>query len=844
MEDGRQSQTGRSGRQGRAWWQWALSVVLFGGAGVIAVYNYVPGLRRSLAVERVKPQEVRIAPEITAVDAIPAEPGDLADYNLLIVTFDTTRADHIGSYGYSKARTPAIDRLAREGVIFSEATAPSPTTLPSHASIMTGLYPVHHGARANNTFRLADENVTLAEVLSDNGYTTGAFVSAIVLDSQFGIDQGFRDFDDDFDEISDGDRMGVPRSIAQRPANETNQRAEAWLRGHADEKFAAWVHYYDPHFPYDAPSPFSDDHKLAYDAEIAFADFHLGRLLALLDELQVTDKTLIVVAGDHGEGLGQHDEFFHSCLLYESTMQVPLVFWGGSRLGNGVHVSAPVSLVDIMPTVLSLLGIQAPDDLDGVDLTKPPAADRPIYIETFQAFADHGWASLLGVRTGSTKYIYGPEPELYDLSNDPFEKRDVVDDRSDVAAAMHTQLQALFGTDLDLASTAKSTHTLSSADLAKLQSLGYLASTMSSTTPVGERPHPRDMMPLLARADRALLLEQSQGLDACIKALEKVCEKHPDFATAFKYLGDKYALRGDLDSAEDAYTRCVEIRPNDLQPIMALAALAMRQRQLSEAIDLYREVLTRDPAHFAALNDLGRALRRRGDFSDAAEVLTMALSVNVSDESLPDLVAETYVALGRGGEAIALFREHLEASPDLPVIRNALAGMIVSPPILDYGGAIALLREGLELAPDRLQLANNLALIMTACPEPEYHRPMQAAVLMEHACQESAFQEPHYMNTLGMVYAAMFRYDEAIAMAERAREVALASERADYARLVPAIGLYLQQYRTAKASGQSAASVFQRPRTPEASGTDEATDTDDPTGDDTAPGAGVPANGE
>ena len=813
MQGAAQSQQqGRPDRQGRAWWQWVLAGVLFGGAGLVAAYNYLPSLRPSGSVQRVKPREIRADPQLAAVDSVPASPGDLAGCNLLIVTYDTTRADHIGAYGYEKATTPALDLLAREGVLFSQAIAPSPTTLPSHASIMTGLYPVNHGVRANNTFRLGNENVTLAEVLADHGYATGAFVSAIVLDSQFGIDQGFRKFDAEFSTTGDDEPADPARSIAQRPADQTNERAEAWLRGHADGKFAAWVHYYDPHFPYVAPAPFSDDHDLAYDAEIAFADFHLGRLLALLDELQLTEKTLIVVAGDHGEGLGEHDEFFHSCLIYDSTMRVPFVLRCGTRLGNGVHVSAPVSLVDIMPTVLSLLGIQVPDGLDGADLTQPQAADRPIYVETFQALADHGWASLLGVRSAGAKYIYGPEAELYDLSKDPFEERDVVGDRPALAAAMHEQLQALFGADLDLASTAKATHTLSSADLAKLQSLGYMASTTPDTTPAGDRPHPRDMMPLLALADRALLVEQSQGLDACIAALEKVCEKHPSFATAFKYLGDKLVLRGDLDAAEDAYTRCAEIRPSDLRPIMALAALAMSQRQLDEAIDLYRDVLTREPGHFAALNDLGRALRRRGEFSDAAEVLTMALSVNPSDESLPDLVAETYMSLGRGNEAIEIFREHLDATPDLPTVRNALAGMILGPPMLDFAGAIAVLREGLELAPDRLALANNLAFILATCPDPQYHRPMQAAVMMELACQETAFQEPHYMHTLGMVYSTMFRFDEAIAMAERARDVALASNREDFARLVPAIGLAIQQYRTAKDQGLSAAAVYDASR--------------------------------
>jgi tetratricopeptide (TPR) repeat protein len=271
---------------------------------------------------------------------------------------------------------------------------------------------------------------------------------------------------------------------------------------------------------------------------------------------------------------------------------------------------------------------------------------------------------------------------------------------------------------------------------------------------------------------------------------------------------------------------------------MALAALAMSQRHLDDAIDLYREVLDRDPGHFAALNDLGRALRRRGEFSDAAEVLAMALSVNPTDESLPDLIAQTYVSLGRGSEAIELFRGYIETTPDLPTIRNTLAGLIVSPPVLDYGGAITLLREGLELAPDRLQLANNLAVIMTTCQDPEFHRPMQAAVLMENACQATAFAEPHYMNTLAMVYSALFRFDEAILMAERARDVALASERADFTQLVPTIGLALEQYKLAKESGLSAAAAFRRPQ-----GADEP-ETKEPTKQESTPDAPVAANGE
>ena len=796
-----------TGRPGRAWWQWCVAGLLFGGAGLMAVYSYVPGLRGNPTVRRVEPHRIVVSAELAEVDAVPAAPGDLAGSNVLIVTYDTTRADHIGCYGYDKAATPALDRIAGEGVLFSEATAPSPTTLPSHSSLMTGLYPFHHGARANNSFRLGEENLTLAEIMAGHGYATAAFVSAFVLDDQFGLDQGFDEYDARFEPVRETDL----HEIAQRPADQTTRLAEAWLREHSDKPFALWVHYYDPHFPYEAPKPFSDDHTLPYDAEIAFMDFHLGRLLAALDELQLTDTTLVVVAGDHGEGLGQHDEWFHSTLVYDSTLRIPLVMRCGRKLGGGVQVSRPVSLVDVMPTILSLLGFAVPEGLDGIDLTGEPDGPRPIFSETLQGLADHGWAALLGVQEGSTKYIYGPYQELYDLAADPFEEDDLIEREPRLAATMLQRLHGFYGDDLESASMAAATHQISSEDREKLASLGYMG-TMSDVTAHADRPHPRDMIPLLALTDQALMIESREGLDATIVRLQEICEQHPSFATAFRYLGDKYVKRGDLQDAEDAYTRTAELRPTDIQPLMALAGISMSQRHFDDAIELYREVLSRDPSHFGALNDLGRALRRMGEFSDAADVLIMALSVRPNDRSLPDLIAETLASLGRSNEAIELFRSRLEAEPNLPMIRNALAGILVSAPLLNYEEAIAMLRRGIELAPDKLELANNLAFILVVCPDPEIRRPMEAAVMMEHACQATGYKDPRYMHTLAMVYANLFRFDEAITVAQRALDIAIASDRKDFAQMVQAIGLSLQQYRTAQEQGLSGATRLQEPQ--------------------------------
>ncbi len=803
--DNRQQTSGRkTARRKRAWWQWVLGLTLLGAAAgltFITVFWRAP----EGATRPVKPRRISISSQMRPSDVVDAEKGELAGANVLIVTYDTTRADRIGCYGNDRARTPAVDRLAQEGILFSQALAPSPTTLPSHSSLMTGLYPFHHGARANNTFHLDGKHTTLAEVLSENGYATAGVISAFVLDEQFGIDQGFKHYDDEVGESSDEDNH---LEIAQRTADQTNEAAEAWLREHADQPFFLWVHYYDPHFPYEAPKPFADQHRIPYDAEIAFADFHCGQLLALLDELQLTNDTLVVMAGDHGEGLGQHQEMTHSCLVYDSVMRVPLVMRCGNRLGGGVHIDRPVSLVDVMPTVLTLLGIEGPGGMDGVDLTQPPTGPRPLFVEAFQGLADYGWAALLGVQVGSTKYIHGPEVELYDLDEDPFERDDLVAAQPQRTAEMLAHLASFYGDDLDAAASVQATHQLSTDDLQKLQALGYLGGGGELPEPAA-RPHPRDMMPVLARMLQALALEKKQGIDAVIDELEATAEEHPEFAALYRYLGDAYRKKGDLESAEDAYAQYLELQPSDLQPVMALAALKLTQRKVDDAIELYRQVLARDPNYFRAQIELGRVFMRQGEYGEAAEILEAALDNRPRDEAVPDMLGDVTIVLNRTPATIELFEKHLAAQPNLPMVRNALARLLVTQS--RFAEAADVMKRGIELAPDRLDLVNNLAFLLVSCPDAEVRRPWESINMMERVCEETGYGDPRYLHTLSMIYAATRRVDDAISVAERARRIATESDHPEHANLVPQIGLSLQGFRDLKAQGISAADIFSPP---------------------------------
>ena len=345
--------------------------------------------------------------------------------SVLLITMDTTRADYLGCFGRTTAQTPNIDRLAREGTVFTRCTASAPLTLPSHASILTGVYPYVHGARENGTGRLAGSNETLAETLKAAGFATQATIASFVLNQQFGIGQGF-------DVYHDVPRpaVGSPLS-AERRGDEVCDDALAMLRSLAGQRFLLWVHFYDPHFPYVSERVKDELSPLAYADEIAFMDTQIGHLLSALRELHLERDTLVIAVADHGEGLNDHDEWEHGCFLYETTLHTPLIFRCPGVIPAGKTVSAQVRTIDIAPTVLELLHRPAWDQAQGVSLTglftgQKPDPDLAAYSETFLAQAEYGLSQLRSLTAGGWKFVWAPKPELYRLPSDPGEARNLV----------------------------------------------------------------------------------------------------------------------------------------------------------------------------------------------------------------------------------------------------------------------------------------------------------------------------------------------------------------------------------------------------------------------------------
>lgn len=428
-----------------------------------------------------------------------AKPGKHR-WNVLVVTLDTTRADRLGPYGYPNAGTPHYDALAAEGFVFEQASSSAPVTLPSHSTIFTGTYPPHHGVRDNGAFRLPEERLTLAEILREHGWDTGAVVASVPVTRQFGIAQGFDFFDDDVSatvEDLHGRRITKQNNLFfdERTAVRVNDAMLPWLRQTRSKPFFAWIHYWDAHQPQQPPSPYAELYPSdPYQGEIAYVDSSFGVVVDALRETGQWNETLVVVVADHGEGLGQHREDTHSLLAYETTLHVPMIL-KIPGLDGGARVSRRVGTVDIVPTILDFLGLEVPAEVQGESLRtaiQDPAQrgrerdQRSVYYaEALTPRLSFGWGELRVLYHQGQKYIHGPRPELYDLHADPFESSDLIEQHPEQQARRHDQLQKLLDR-IASDAAADATHDIDAETKQKLAALGYISAEGDSAGSVIE----------------------------------------------------------------------------------------------------------------------------------------------------------------------------------------------------------------------------------------------------------------------------------------------------------------------------------------------------------------------
>lgn len=722
--------------------------------------------------------------------------------NLVVVTLDTTRADRLGAYGSRDVKTPVFDRLAREGVLFEQTEAVAPLTLPAHTSIMTGRFPPEHGVRDNGGFFVSPKEVTLATVLKHAGRRTGAAVAAYVLDGKWGLNAGFDSYIDDFDTTK---VRGLGGAV-QRPANEVVDRILPWLEKAKDEPFFAWVHFYDPHTPYEPPEPYRTEYRgHPYNGEIAFMDAQLGRVVQFLESNGLLDRTIIAVMGDHGESLDDHGEASHGFFIYESTTRVPFVVRTPFSALRGRRVADPVREVDLLPTVLDLLGVAAPKRISGATLVPLMVGARKelgleTYSESMYPLHHFGWADTRAMRAGRYKVYDAPTPELYDLDRDPQEKANLYAERRTLADQMLGRLQQMHGR-FDAPSPAdQAPQDVDPEVRARLAALGYVGSFVATTsTPRTGRPDPKDKIGLfnLMNAAQELSKEREDSFDEAMGMLRKVVAEDPKVIDAWFMMGNQCFKARKWEEAIGYFRKSLELKPDyDL----ALINMANSYRALGRddaALVGYEQYLRIDPKNAYVRYQMGEIYMDRGDIAAAERQFQEALRIDA--RVAPARNALGVVAITRGDltSAEREIRAAMEMKPDVALAHYNLA--LIAEAREDWRTAEAEYRRELELHPKAAyKAAFNLGRLYERLGDGVREREaLKQAV-------EVNDQFPEGWCYLAKAYLDSGNLDEAVAVAKKGLEIGPESAGAPLAHFV--LGdVYAKRGRMAEAARELAA---------------------------------------
>lgn len=604
--------------------------------------------------------------------------------NLVIVTLDTTRADHMGAYGNREIETPSFDRIAHDGVLFGQAESVAPLTLVAHSSMFTGKFPPEHGVRDNGGFFLGSDQLTLAEVLKAHGYRTGGFIGAYVLDSKWGINQGFDTYFDNFD-LSES--RAISMAAIRRPGNEVVDHATAWIAQVKGAPFFAWVHLYDAHAPYRPPEPYATKYKdHPYNGGIAFADSQVGRVLATLQQLGLSDRTVVMIMGDHGESLGDHGEAAHGFFIYDSTTHVPFAIRTPFSATHQRVVQDPVRSVDVMPTALDLLGVPVPKGISGRSLVPlmtgaATTLDLDAYSEAMYPLYHYGWSDLRALRSGRYKVIDAPRPELYDIDRDPHEATNIYGERREVADRMLAHLRSMEAS-FQKTDAAQSQATVDPEARERLAALGYVGSFVATESDRRtDRADPKDKIDIFNTLGEATELARDSAPDdhaafqRVLALIDQILAKDPGVIDAWFMKGTQYMTHGQPD----------------------------------KAVEYLKHTLALKPDYDLAVFNLAQAYRDMGNDDAALAGYEHYLTLDAKDPYVYYLMGEIWLDRGQPAKAEALFNTALQIDPQVAAAKNAL-GVLA----LDRGDpatAERLIREAIAIKPD-VRLAHfNLALI-------------------------------------------------------------------------------------------------------------------------------------
>ena len=638
-----------------------------------------------------------------AASARPAK----AKPNVILITIDTVRADHVGCYGYTEIKTPAIDGLCRDGVVFERAMSQVPLTWPSHVAILTGTYPFWNGVQDFTGQPLRPDVATLPEAMKRNGYATGAVVSSFVLDRSFGMARGFDSYYDFFKGSAFTEK---DLALVERRADLSVDAGLKWLKT-ARKPFFFWLHLYDPHSPYAPPEPFRTEYREhLYDGEIAYADSQVGRLLAWLKQVGLYDTTLIVLASDHGESLGDHGEREHGYFVYQSTTRVPLIVKPPRAAAlKPRRESAAVETIGIAPTVLQLAGVhdaiqkqfQAPSLLDRKD------ESRLSYSQTLYPFSSFGWSPLRSVENSGYQYVEAPQPELYDLASDPDEVHNLIAAKPAVASAMKEKLNQRMQ-EYPPPELKQSEASLSPDAAAKLRALGYLAYKAPAGSPtatgladpkakldefnailkatdllqVGDFSGSAALLNSVQEQDPKMYLipflraegeTRSGNMEGAVTDFRRTLELNPSFDQAMLGLARALHAQGQNDEARVWLKKALDFNPQNFRAWYQIAWIEMSEHHDAEAVAAFQKILAIQPNFGLAYRDLGMLRIRQKDYPEAVKYLARAAELGMEEAPLYNFLGIAYGQTGKPEAALKSYRHAVELDPALAEARLNLA---------------------------------------------------------------------------------------------------------------------------------------------------------------------------
>ncbi|MBW8002786.1 MAG: sulfatase-like hydrolase/transferase [Planctomycetes bacterium] len=746
---------------------------------------------------------------------------------VLIISMDTTRADFLSCYGYEKNTTPNIDALAAEAVLFENTISPAPMTLPAHSTLLTGTTPPYHGAHDNTNYILAETNVTLPEILKKNHFTTAGIISAIVIDRNSGLGQGFDTYDDTFDQTYSSIGMDERRGV------ETTAHAIEWLDHHADENFFLFLHYYDPHVEYEPPEPFKSRFpNNPYAGEIAYTDHYIGKVIDKLKKLGIYDSTLIIIVGDHGEMKGEHGEITHGYYIYQSVIQVPMIFKLPFTT-ESKRIKEIVGLVDVVPTICSLLDIKMPPNIHGKDLSgyfgksEPKKDDRYIYCQSL-APTQYKAASLLGIVNNRYKYIQTTRPELYDLIEDDGELKNLMNEKPQIAKIMKDKLKQILEQQT-LKGENQGKVLADDSRIARLQALGYVGTgELDESFEFDQtKTDPKDLIEFHRINTLTFTYVAQKKLNEAKKLCEIMIGMMPDFPMIYRYLADIAKEEGDCKSIVKNLKKYVELDPDDHMILNNLGLGYFCLNKLEQAENVFRKSLDIKPDYVEANYNLARILVRRGAVNQAIEHFNFVRQARPGFEDIEEEMELVTRRRDARDNAIMKLNDILDENPDDIKVHHKLATIYgrqrqselvaqhykeivrlepgnhkirfdLASTLLELGqdeDAVNHLRHILKTKPDNAGTINALAWVLATSKDVNTRNPKEAIELALRGCQLTNFKMPELLDTLAASYAADGQFEQAIKNAEKAVQKA---KEEDKNQLVDEVHSRIKLYKAGK----------------------------------------------